>query len=536
MRNEPASLILHPLDPTQDGDRLEPFSLEGQTAVVVGRAAEADWTIPDLGVSRRHARLETLGGEWFISDLDSRHGTFVNGRRLEPGERVALRAGDGLMLGHWRVLCEESGRTSVSFVASDAQLTEVKAVPRQALAGLAQTRLDAVLSATRELSSARDRDEIARILRKTAQSGTNCVRVSVVRSVGTDEYILLGEQSTQRQIPLSRSLLRSAESGSVAQMMGSGDGTGTNSLAILKVRSAICAPLMIAGQPDCFLYIDTRESEPDLPPDSASFCAALADLGALAIERTIATDMAARRMHLERDLDAARQAQLMLLPPRRGDVCGVRYAYESVAGRYVAGDMFDVVALPNGRAAFFLGDVSGKGISAGVLMAATQAQLRALLLQGVDLATSIRVVSDHLFERTEPDKFVTLLAGVWCASERTMELVDAGHGFCAIKQPEGPVARLDLEGGIPAGVSSGTRYGSTKLRLDKGSRVLTLSDGVTEQPNAAGDQFGFDAALQALHSSGDCAGDVSAIIEAVRRHAPGGAISDDLTVASLELL
>lgn len=527
-------LVIRAIDPAQDGSHPAPLALSEPGSFVIGRATDADWSVIDLGVSRHHARIELLGGEWLIHDLGSRHGTMVNGRKLATGERVPLRPGDGITFGVWRCRCEEPGHSSTlqSLAAEDVE-SQISAVPREVLAGVAQVRLDAVLSVTRELAGAASREAVAKIICKSAAAGTSCARVMVVRPVSEVEYEIICGDDHAQDLSLSRSLLRSAAQGNVVQMMGENAPISMQSIVDLKIRTAICVPLMVAGIADSLLYLDSRGSERQLPRDAVAFCNALGEIGGLAIERLLAAEMTARQQQMERDLEAARQAQVLLLPPRIGSHARLSYAFESVAGRHVAGDLFDVVDLPDERVAFFLGDVSGKGVGAGVLMAATQTQFRAALLHGAGLVSALSATNALLFSKTESSKFVTLIAGIWNAAASHVELADAGHGFCCLCRPGGPVKRIDVPGGMPIGLSGDTEYETLILPVEPGTRLVLFSDGVVEQPDAAGAMFGFEAAEVALAASTVPEQDVSSLLEAVRRHADGD-FADDLTVASLQ--
>jgi sigma-B regulation protein RsbU (phosphoserine phosphatase) len=305
------------------------------------------------------------------------------------------------------------------------------------------------------------------------------------------------------------------------------------SLVDLNIRTAICAPLMVSGAADSFLYLDTRGKEQSLPPDAAAFCAALADLGGLSIERILATDLERRRRELERDIEAARTAQEMLMPGLSGRVGALTYAFHATPGRYVAGDFFDVVALGDGRVAFFLGDVSGKGVGAGVLMAAAQGALRALLMQGVGLVETLRVVNEHLYQRTDSGKFITLIAGVFDPGKHLLEIADAGHGLCCLRPPDQTPETVNTDASLPLGVDSGTTYAVCQFAVQPRTRLILFSDGAIEQPDANATQFGWPSALAALSRADTVQADVDALVSAVTAHA-AGPLADDLTVASLQ--
>jgi serine phosphatase RsbU (regulator of sigma subunit) len=532
------SLTLRPISKVVEGHSVEPLELAPPGPFTVGRSSEATWTIPDQVVSRRHALIERLGDEWFVTDLKSRHGTYVNGQRLAGTDRLPVRPGDQLRFGQWACRCQDQHQSrGARTTASDERdaASKVSAVGNAGLAGVAQQRLDALLDACRALQDIDDRDTLAQTLIRCAADGTNCRRVMLVQQIGEDEFEILATTDPEGDPRLSRSLLSAASAGRLAQLTGMPEGMpGAQSIIDLNIQTAICAPIQVGESVEAFLYLDTRGSERGLSSDAASFCQSLAQLGGLSLDALLRAEIEQHRKQMEQDLNAARGAQEMLMPERAGRRASVHYEFESSAGRMVAGDFFDVLQLDDERTAFFLGDVSGKGVGAALLMAAGQAKLRAFLVRGLGLADSLDAVNAFLFERTASDKFITLIAGIIDHSARTLELADAGHGLCCLcpsgKAPE----RVHVEGSLPIGVVADAEYASETLPFGSGDRVVVFSDGVVEQASPSGDQYGLDAVLEVLATSDGTEADVRCIAEAVRAHA-AGPLADDLTVASLQL-
>lgn len=531
MTARPDQVVFRPLGPTSEARSVPEYTVTGGRPITIGRSSEAEWSIPDPGVSRRHARIEFDAGRWLIFDLGSRHGTTVNGQRLANGERITLTPGDVVGLGDWRFVFDSPERGTASRTIMDTGASRVAAVERTQFAGLAQRRLDSLINATRKLSKATDRDSIARVLCAAAAEGTGNVRVLVLRRRGEAEYEQVAPRTADSPV-ISQSLLQGAAKGATVQLLDQSPAAAGMSLVDLNIRTAICAPLMVAGAVDSFLYLDTRGKEQSLPPDAVAFCSALADLGGLSIERILAADLEARRRELERDLEAARTAQELLMPGLKGRVGSLTYAFHAAPGRYVAGDFFDVVELSNARVAFFLGDVSGKGVGAGVLMAAAQGALRALLSHGIALVDALRIVNVHLCNRTDSGKFITLVAGVFDPVANRLELADAGHGLCCLRPPNADPVNIDTDADLPLGVDSNTAYAVCTLTVHPGTRLILFSDGAIEQPDPQGQQFGWASALAALAPAESVEADVKALVEAVTAHA-AGPLADDLTVASL---
>jgi len=518
-----------------DGAVAPPYRLEGETHTV-GRGRDADWNVSNPGISRRHACIERSGSEWLISDLGSLQGTYVNGRRVEIGEKLPLRAWDSVALGSWVFRCEPEGATSTGKLSADDTMTQghVTPVPADEMAGGQKARLDVILSITRELAQQSTRADVARVLTRSVAAGTGCGRALVLRKRGENEYDVIASRSKEDDVALSQSLLREAEKGVLVQLVSDALANRSHSIIDLNIRTAICAPLVVGGVVDSFLYVDTRGTEQQLASDTTSFCRALSDLGSLAIERLLATEMSNRRALLERDVAEAREAQELLLPSRSGAGMSMTYAFECLPGRHVAGDLFDVVEVPGGRTAFFLGDVSGKGVGAGVLMVASQTKLGALLGAGVGLAEAIGLLNSYVLDRTDSGRFVTLLVAVWDPSEGVLELLDAGHGYCCLRAPGEAPAPLPQGGNPPVGVIPGLAFKSRELRLERGTRMVMFSDGVVEQQDERGSEFGLAAALEAIGDATSVEEDVSALVAGVKGHATG-ALADDLTVASIEL-
>ncbi|MGP1347822.1 MAG: SpoIIE family protein phosphatase [Phycisphaerales bacterium] len=540
--------MLRPLTPTPDGAAIQPFRvpLDAPKAILIGRGSDADWRIPDRRVSRAHAELIRRGHDWFISDRRSQHGTFLNGGRLEPGETLPLRSGDEIGFGPCICRWEVEGQQPTSKVQHTAILagdgsstkndTRISTVHRAALDGLNQQRTDALLSAMRRMARATTREEVAAVLIDAISRITDGARTHVIRTLDDESVEFLGiDAADLGDLPeISRSLINAARDGKSAALHDSSSPLQGVSLAALDIRSALCAPIMVDGKPNCFLYLDTRRSEANLPTDTIAFCSALADVAGMSIERVNAFRLAELREQMERDVRSARAAQALLFPPKSGAFPGCSYAFECLPGRHVAGDLFDILRTDDGRVAFWLGDVTGKGIGAGLLMAAVQTQLRTLMQRGATLIDALNETSRTLCKRSEPDKFVTLIAASWRPDEGTIQLVDAGHGSCCVVSPGQEPRQIKVNGGLPLGISDEMPYQSTTIAAEPGMRIITYSDGLIEQRNPAGKSFGYETPARLLARSTTPQRDVADLIHALRDHAMCD-FADDLTIASFAL-
>lgn len=530
-------LYLRPLSLIESGEAVHPLALPMSTTCIVGRSAEADWAIPFPSISRRHASIARKGDGWFITDLSSRHGTSVNDRRLEPGSPVPLRDGDTVAFGAWRCRCTSGsarvGVTTSYEPAALANAVSVSVIPAQQLSGVAQRGLNVLMDFTERLADATSRTHVAEATVEAVREATGCRRVVLVETESETDLAVLA--STTADAPrISRTLIEQASRHGLVQLMvDAGLSNHAQSIMDLGIRSAICAPVLVDDAPTAYIMIDTRDAEGVVPHDAAAFCQSVARLTGLAFQRISAALMTERHRQLQADLDAARRAQELLSPPRQGRFGAMSYRFESIPGRIVAGDLFDVFPLGDQRAAFFLGDVSGKGVGAAMLMAACQSQLRTQLLSGAGLPSAMAAVNADLHQRTEASKFVTLIAGILDASSRTLTIADAGHGLL-LRLDASRAHRITPEPGFPLGVVAAAEYPALQIDVAEGDALMMFSDGAVEQQNAEGHQFGTEGVLAALDAIESPDRAVPSLLDAVKRHA-AGPLADDLTAACIWL-
>ena len=535
MRKAPSDLSLRPITVVDAGEQIQAVKLPLDKQLLIGRSSEASWPIPDPTVSRRHALIELKGDSWVLTDLNSRHGTSVNNRRIDAGTPTPIEDGDLIAFGAWRCRCTSGGAPAgftTSFMSPVDEPASVSAIPAQQLSGVAQRGLDALIELTEKLDELDSREAVALAAVEAVRNATGCRRVVVVEPNSETELLILA--STSEQAPqLSRSLIdQAARQGLVQLTTNAGMSNQAQSIMDLGIRSAICAPVLIDGSASAFMTIDTRDAEGVVPRDAAAFCQSVSRLISMAFQRISSAMMAERHRQLQADLDAARRAQELLSPPKQGRHGSVAYRFESIPGRVVAGDLFDVFALDDHRTAFFLGDVSGKGVGAAMLMAACQSQLRTQLLSGTELAEAMASVNRDLHARSESSKFVTLAAGIVDSGQQELTLVDAGHGLCVYAPGQGEPIRVETSPGFPLGVVAETEYEVKQLYIEPGSSLVLFSDGAAEQTNPDGEQYGLEGVLSCLAAATTRDELVERLLDGVRSYAQGP-LADDLTVAAI---
>ena len=537
MTAENPKLVLDPVT----GPECPQIELADGSPCILGRSSEADIRLAEDTVSRRHAAIEFVGGEWTATDLGSRHGTFVNTARLEPNAAGALHDGDLMRVGPWTFRVRVGERRYSTVRTTDdtgRQDSQIAVVPPSELRSLAQHRLELLIRCSAQINAAEDEAQLGESVLAAAIEGTGYARGAFVRpEEGTAAVVVLAFRGPSGErgeaLTISRSLVAAAATGELARLEGGARSSYGESIMSLDIHSAMCAPVRVDGAVSAFVYLDARGTESAVRSDAAEFFNALAEMTGMALANLRAREVREREVQLHRDLDAAHRAQKMLLPKPAGTVAGVCYAVRMEPGRHVAGDLFDVVELPDGRVAAFLGDVTGKGVGASLLMATAQTRLNFALTQFGDVAQAVREVNRFLTAHTAEELFVSLWVGLFNPRDRTVTFVDAGHGWWLVRPREGRAAAPDSEGGLLLGVSAAAEYEADTITLEPGSRVVVFSDGVIEQPGQGGEQFGRERAIEALSVSEHPVADVEALFEAVLKYRGEFPQADDVTVASI---
>lgn len=525
------------------GPEIEEIEIPAETPGVLGRSMECQHCLPDPSVSRRHVEIARRAGRWLVTDLASRGGSFLNSLKLPEHTPTPMAAGDELRIYPWTFRVQiGSGDASSAPMTMSLRTTDdsggqgryVETFTGTELQGLAQQRLELLLDYATELNAAASEEELAALILRNALSGSGLGRGALLRSKGdSSEVEVLATQTAEgltatTSFSFSRTLIREAEAGNVARIGGQQASDPLHSIVAMGIHSAICAPLVVDGSVVACLYLDARGAESRVRPDALDFCVALARLAGLAFANIQRAKMRDRQRELEDELSAARTAQQWLVP-LSGSIGGVAYDVHMQPGEFVAGDLFDVVRLKDGRVAVCIGDVTGHGAGAGIVMAAAQAFLNAALRAEQDPARAVAAVNRYISQQSRMERFASLWVGVFDPASQTVTAVDAGHGYCIALDQDRRSTLISCNGGHMLGVDEDCVYESTTIPLTRGSRLVIFSDGVVEQTNRAGDQYGVERLREALKRPES--DDPRVIVEAVERFAEGLTLNDDATAA-----
>jgi len=313
-----------------------------------------------------------------------------------------------------------------------------------------------------------------------------------------------------------------------------------DSPALRELKAAgvkLAVPLVSQGELIGVLNLGHRLSEQDYSSDDRKLLDNLAAQAAPALRvGQLVREQEAEavtRQRYEQELEVARLIQQNFLPKQLPDLPGWQIAAHYRPAREVGGDFYDVIALPDGRVGFVVGDVTDKGVPAALVMSATRSVLRASAQRLIEPGIVLERVNEHLCPDMPEKMFVTCLYGVLDPTSGHLRFANAGHDLPYVKTAQG-VVELRARG-MPLGLMPGMPYEEKEMTLEPGDSVLLHSDGVVEAHDPQRNMFGFPRLKQTV---GDAPGG-QALIDRVLRDledftGPDAEQEDDITMVTLE--
>jgi phosphoserine phosphatase RsbU/P len=515
---------------------LEPgklFTLEGES-ITLGRHPACDIVLESGAVSRKHARILHIDGDFFVEDLHSRNGTLLNGKPVTQSQKLqendelgicdlsfsfhlnppaldtpppltvrehptadAMLVDDEPARSHSTMMSKmsvSSGGTSLRLeINPEAKLKALIAISQHLGTSLGLSEvLPKLLDSLFKIFLQADRGFIVlldpstgRLIPKPVKyrrhEDTQTVRISrtIVNNVmETKEAILSADAASDTRFDMSESIVD------------------------FHIHSMICAPLIASdGRALGVIQLDTLDQRNRFRQDDLDMLASVACQAAFVVENAQLHEVAMRDQAVRRDLAMAHEVQRGLLPfaaPRIPEYDFFEF-YESA--HQLGGDYYDYIELPGGRLAVVVADVSGKGISASLLMAKLSADTRYCLASEPDAAQAMGRLNRAFFNSGWEDRFVTMVIAVLDPRRHEATIVNAGHlpplwrhGPKSVQ----PVAESVTN--LPLGVDHEVDYKPCALPLAPGDSLILYTDGITEAMNAQDDLYG-SKRLQTLLAS-----------------------------------
>ncbi|MGH9446482.1 MAG: SpoIIE family protein phosphatase [Terriglobia bacterium] len=523
-----------------------------QTPFTLGRQGDNDLVLLDNRISRRHARIVRDPRGYVLEDIASRHGTHVNGERVD---RCLLHDGDRIGLGvtsAYRLTfrCEPSGLASF--------LEEIEKAPDTPAPRL--QHLNLLLQVAQMLHRAAALDEILTTVVDSAlqlfdaergilfladDAGEPRLRIARTRS-GANPVL----HDSDGAFAVVRRVMETRREEVILEEFGDGRtafGTATRyggrpgilALPLQKLPMAEgggetvrhASPKLLGA-----LYLESRGETAMMTRLDRQALDTLAVESAMVIENASLIREAREQERHRHDMAVARTIQQSLLPHTLPQAAHFRIHAVTTPCRTVGGDYYDVVSLPGGRVGLVVADVSGKGLPAAMMSMTLQGAFSALAAADLPLEELFRRVNGFLYERTPQEMYATLFYGV-LDPEGRFQFVNAGHVPPFVLRAGGTVEAVDSPN-FPLGMFEEATFDVASVQLHPGEQVLIFSDGLTEAHNEALEMLGearVQEVLLAAASQRSAPAEVCAkLVRAAESFVGSAPQADDVTVALLQ--
>ncbi len=303
------------------------------------------------------------------------------------------------------------------------------------------------------------------------------------------------------------------------------------------IRSVLSAPLLFKGNMIGLLNVFNKKPRGGFTEADRRLLAIIATQSAQIIENARLYEEEQALLRMQEEMRLAYKIQMGLLPREPPEVVGYDIAGKSIPATLVGGDYYDFIEIGDKRWGVCLGDISGKGMPAALLMANLQATLRSQILQGLPVGECLARSNSLIFRSTDPDRFATLFYGVLDTAKHTFRYSNAGHNPpFLIRSGREPV--LLEAGGTVLGSFETCSYKEAGAMFRPGDVILIYSDGISEAVDGSGAQFGEERIVEIVTANLDDASEdlLVRIIEAVRNHSRPMAPMDDMTVVVVKRL
>ncbi|MCC6397517.1 MAG: SpoIIE family protein phosphatase [Bacteroidetes bacterium] len=300
----------------------------------------------------------------------------------------------------------------------------------------------------------------------------------------------------------------------------------------------VVIPMALQGQTKGFLLLGDKLSRDPFGQADFEFLSALSSLAITSLENARLFQEAIEKQRLEDELVIAREIQKGLLPSVLPAVPGIEIGAANFSSKQVGGDYYDVIPLDDHRLILAIGDVSGKGTPASLLMANIQATIRALVPLNLPLSELTARVNDLMCPNTGGSRFVTFFWGCLECRSRRLTYVNAGHNPPYVVRAGGAVERLDKGGMILGVMETFVPYEEGTVDFSTGDLLVLFTDGVSEAMNPQSQEYGEERLETVIRKAGGwgAQGLIDIIHQDIIAHAAGAPQSDDITMMVVRMV
>jgi serine phosphatase RsbU (regulator of sigma subunit)/pSer/pThr/pTyr-binding forkhead associated (FHA) protein len=542
---------------------------EGET--VLGRHPACTIQLDSNTVSRRHAQITKVNGQYFIEDLGSGNGTFVNGKQISA--KTQLHHDDRIKLGPILLRFQSEGSAlitkpekpalsrpqalaetshDVDFVDEAEDATTITGT----LVGIGgggggqfgmlevqpEAKLKAVIEITRSLAGIVDVKAICPKILDTLfdifpQADRGCILLKDENGKLVPRAMKHRRADEDATVKLSRTILNKVlnEKTGILSADAANDAafSASESISSLSIRSMMCVPLLShEGEPMGAINLDTQNPISQFSEEDLDLLMAVAGQAALSYEsaRLLVTFMEKKKQ--DGEMEIARNVQRALLPSELPKADGYEFYASYDSAQAVGGDYYDAMKLDDNLVCLSFGDVAGKGVPGALIMSRMASCVQNTMQFVHEVGPAVEAINHHMCANAVEGRFVTYVLAIINTTTHEMSLVNAGHMSPIIRRADGSLFEFgDETVGVPIGVVDGYPFDVLSYKLEPGDLVVLFTDGVSEAMNSSGQLYTLEHLREFIQKGPTKADELGrALLADVRRHANGFPQNDDITI------
>ena len=526
-----------------------------------GRSAENVVSISDPFCSGHHAYMDFSNDQYYIRDNNSKNGTFLNGKKVQSAG--PLQKGDEILIGSTRIIFDRELETNVEMTEAPSSSLNINTIMHLEEI-LREPDLYTTIHSPEKPHHLKDIEqenkqvgiinEVSRalLLHKPLNELLEHIMDLICENMHMDRGILMrmegnppqpipkvvrivNEQLADQKILVCKSIIMTAVNNNSSILISDAQSDSRfreqESIIKLNLHSAMCVPLWNNKEIIGIIYADRISLLDQFTENDLKLLTLLANLAAVKIENAILIEQAIENERIEKELALASQIQKDFLPKeipewRRFDLAG-----KNIPCHEVGGDYYDFIPIGEDRMGIVIADVSGKGVSASLLMASLRAAMHSEIHPEYHIEKMASKLNTFVHSSTASNSFITFFYGELDHASNMLTFINAGHNPPFLLRKKGKVERLE-SCGFCLGMFPASQYPIQSLSLQPGDTLLLFSDGFTECRNDQKEEYGEKRLQQTFKKNSRLAASklLHAIEEEVQTFTAGVEQMDDMTL------
>ncbi len=495
-----------------------------QLRVTIGRSARSDICIPDAFASRLHAEVRKEGDAFWLQDLGSANGTRYNGSHVTMP--IPLISGGEIQIGETTIIFEDerfTKRKNATLIADSTQMLDPSVTISFSSAKNSTSEiLDSQFSTRNDLLGLISKVGVALLSSKGLDDTLNQVVALVFETVPAERCVIMLRDETEEggmkimvarlrgkdeqfeQVRISTTVMNEVMTNGKSVLTSDAQHDpryASQTMALLGIRSVLAVPLSVS-ESDVFgiIYADSPTDKSTFTEEHLNILTTLASVASIRVENASLLEERMESERMERELELAKEIQQSFQPSSPPVLENYEFQGISFSCYEIGGDYYDFILQDNGQTLIALGDVSGKGTAAALLMSSLHASIHAQVAAKTSLYQMVKSVNLYLAENTPTNRFITLFIASLDAKTGILNYINAGHNPPLVGRSDGTVEQL-ASGGFPLGIMPMADYEVGQLELKSGEALVIYSDGVSEAVNENDEEFGMERLTEVIREN-----------------------------------